>query len=476
MLKIQYKRNLMQNIYDLDEYLALNPSQLADTNFHCPECGREHIIPIKIVSSGENLLAKLPGIIETIVNTKPNKIGVVYDRQIEEKLEGLFFIPFNSLGMPFYKIPLGDYGVFLDSSVEIGDETANEIPKDIDILIGLGSGVICDLTKWIATKNNLPFILMGTAASMNAYTSITATMVENKIKSSVLLDPASAVLLDPGILVSAPYGMTCAGIGDLLARNVSNADWMLSKILRDTYFCSVPFKMMIACQDSLLSKVGLLKKNDETAMRSLGNALLLSGYSMAILISETSPSSGSEHIISHFFDFQHEVFNLKKNLHGTQVGVGTLIMSTAYDMLREMTPSDFDLDDIIHRRRSQVDINRELKQVFGNYDAKFQEVSSRKYIPDSEYRHYLEKILLSWTKIWEAVNPFLMPADHLYQVMEASGAITKLSGIKRTKEDAIQALLYGSHYRPRYTILDLFWELGLLPDYAPKLLQQSRVL
>jgi glycerol-1-phosphate dehydrogenase [NAD(P)+] len=466
----------MQNIYDLDEYLALNPSQLADTNFHCPECGREHIIPIKIVSAGENLLAKLPVIIETILIRKPNKIGIVYDRQIEEKLEYLFFTPFVSLDMPFIKFPLEDNGVLLDSTVEIGDETANEIPKEVDILIGLGSGVICDLTKWIATTNNLPFILVGTAASMNAYTSITATMVENKVKSSVLLDPTSAVLLDSGLLVSAPYEMTCAGIGDLLARNVSNADWMLSKILRETYFCSIPFRMMVTCQDDLLSKVGLLKKNDETAMRSLGDALLLSGYSMAILISETSPSSGSEHVISHFFDFQHEVFNLPKNLHGVQVGIGTIIMSTAYDMLREMTPSDFDLDEIINRRLSQAEINLDLKHVFGNYHAKFEEVSASKRVPDGAYRHYLENILQSWKKIWESLDPFLMPADDLFQVMEEASAITKLSGIKRTKEDAIQALLYGPHYRQRYTILDLYWELGLFPDYAPKILERSKVL
>jgi len=467
---------LMRNIYDLDDYLALNPSQLADTNFHCPECGREHIIPFKFSYSGENLLVKLPEILESILNRKPNKIGIVYDRLIEEKLEDLFFNPFNSLGIPFIKYPLGEYGVLLDSTVEIGNETAKKIAGEIDLLIGVGSGVICDLTKWIATKSNLPFIIIGTAASMNAYTSVTATMVENNFKSSILLNPASAVLLDSGLLVSAPYEMTCAGLGDLLARNVSNADWMLSNILRGSYFCSVPFRMMIEYQENLLSKVDLLKKNNKTAMKSLGDTLLLSGYSMTMLNSETSPSSGSEHVISHFFDFQHEIFNLPKNLHGVQVGIGTIIMSSAYDMLRGMTPSDFNLDDIIHRRRSLDDITLDHKHVFGKYCEKFDEVASSKRVADSAYRKYLEKILLSWNKIWESLDPFLMPSGYLYHVMEESGVITKLSGINRTKENAIQALLFGSHYRPRYTILDLFWELGLFPEYAPKLLEWSKVL
>jgi len=77
---------------------------------------------------------------------------------------------------------------------------------------------------------------------MNAYTSITASMTENNVKTSQWLDPASAVLLDPKLLASAPAEMTCAGIGDLLARHVANADWKLSAIIRGTYFCSIPFQ------------------------------------------------------------------------------------------------------------------------------------------------------------------------------------------------------------------------------------------
>ncbi len=277
-------------------------------------------------------------------------------------------------------------------------------------------------------------------------------------------------------MASAPYEMTCAGIGDLLARNVCNADWMLSKLLRETYFCSVPFQMMISCQDRYLAQIDLIAKNDKGAMKSLSDALLLSGYSMAILDGETSPSSGSEHIISHFFDFQHKLYDIPKNLHGTQVGIGTIIMSTAYDMLRRMNPTDFQLDDIESRRFSLSSIQNDHKQIFGGYGEIFDSVVAKKRIPDNEYRNYLEKIIEKWNEIWDLLDPFLMPADDIRQAMEASGAITKLSGIKRTKQNAIQALLYGSHYRKRYTILDLFWELGLFPALAPNILEASNVL
>ena len=465
----------MHKINNLNEYLALGPSALADTNLICPECGREHYIPIKRACAGKGLISEIPEIISTILGKNPDKVGVIYDKHIETKLDELFFSPFDSLELPYVRVPLGEYGVLLDSSVDVGDKAVADLPEGIDILLGVGSGVICDLTKWIATKKKTPFIILGTAASMNAYTSVSATIAEHKIKTSITLDPAEAVLLDSDLMASAPHEMTCAGIGDLLARNVCNADWMLSKQLRGTYFCSVPYQMMISSQEEYLAQVDLLAKNDSDAMKSLGDAILLSGYSMAILNGETSSSSGSEHVISHFFDFQHEIFNFPKNLHGTQVGIGTIIMSTAYDMLRQMSPSDFDVDGIVENRLSLEEINHDHKLLFGEYGTKFDLVVAKKRVPENDYREYLEKIFRSWDEIWDAVKPFLVPAEVIRQAMESSGAVTNLSGIDRTQKDAIQALLYGSHYRQRYTVLDLFWELGLFPSFATEILAHANV-
>ena len=164
----------MQKFFSVNEYLALEPPQLANTVLYCPECGQEHRIPIKIACSGNDLISKLPEIITSILVLKTPYLGIVYDRHIEGKLEDLFFSSFTALNFPFVRCPLGDYGVLLDSSVEIGDKAVTDLPKEVNLLIGVGSGVICDLTKWIATKSKLPFIIMGTAASMNAYTSISS--------------------------------------------------------------------------------------------------------------------------------------------------------------------------------------------------------------------------------------------------------------------------------------------------------------
>lgn len=467
---------MVEEYLDLETYLRLLPSQMANTSLDCPQCGRKHMIPFVVVKAGDNLVDSIPEVIQNILGRETHQVGIIFDKHIQAKLEDLFFTPLKSLNLPIVRIPLGQPGHLLEAAVEIGDEAAQNLPSTIDFLIGVGSGVISDLTKWIATKRSLPFLLVGTAGSMNAYTSITGTMTENNVKTSKWLDPASGVLLDSKILASAPTAMTCAGICDLLARNVANADWKLSELIRSTYFCPVPFKMMKPYQENFSEQAAAIGRNEVSAMQALGDAILVSGYSMTILDGETSPSSGSEHVISHFFDFQHEVFDLPKNLHGTQVGIGTILMSTAFEILRGVDPQRIDLDDLVEHRSSQATINREHHRVFGDYGRVFDDVVEHKRIPDDDFRGYVSRILNSWDHLWGEINPYLVPSDVIRKVMEQAGAVSKLSGVQRSANDAIQALLYGSHYRKRYTILDLFWELGLFPNLASQILTRSQIL
>ena len=466
----------MEELFKVDDYLSRSPSQYAQTNLHCPKCGREHKIPFTVVQAGENLIEKIPEIIYSHLQIRPEKFGIIYDRHIEDKLDTLFFEPFNELQLSYIRIPLGKKGLLLEAAVEVGNEAADSVPGDVDFLISVGSGVISDLAKWIATRISKPFMLVGTAASMNAYTSITGSMTENNVKTSKWLDPASAVLLDSELLASAPLEMTWAGIGDLLARDVANADWKLSEFIRGTYFCPVPFEMMGAYEDAFTSNIKALGRNEPSAMASLGDAILISGYSMTMLDGETSPSSGSEHILSHFFDFQHEVFDLPKHYHGTQVGLGTIIMSKAWEILRGIEPETLDIDDIEQRRLSQTAVNLDHRRVFGDYGTVFDVVVSKKRVDDIAFREYIQKIIQFWDPMWKVIDPYLVGADKIRALMEQAGAVTKLSEIDRTAEDGIQAMLYGSHYRSRYTILDLFWELGLFPELAPTILEQSGVL
>jgi glycerol-1-phosphate dehydrogenase [NAD(P)+] len=364
----------------------------------------------------------------------------------------------------------------LDSEDKIGDQAAESIEPSVDLLIGAGSGVICDLTKWIATRLKKPFILCGTAPSMNGYTSITATITENDIKKSELLNPANAIAADVSIMSKAPITMIRAGIEDLTARAICNADWKLSSLLRQTYFCPLPYQMTDRPEQVYLAAAKGIGQADPDAIHLLTEAILVSGLSMTILGDNTSPSSGGEHIISHFWDLLVHLRGSPKNLHGAQVGIGTVLMLALYDYVRHYDIGKIHPIDILRKRPSLEQIEAEDKKLYGKQADDFNRVAVQKRIPDQDYIAYIKRILNNWETLWDALNPYIAPMDAITKPLEAAGVTLKLEAIQRTREEGIEALLNGSRYRPRYSLLDLAWELGIFPGDVGLILELAGVL
>ncbi len=467
-----------QPIASVENFLARDSSALAHSLLDpCPICGHRHPVPFGAIHQGKKAIEQVPALTEKICGRQPQRPVVIYDEAIEAIIFPAVIEPLRRMGMAVEPFPMhAEPGHLLDSAVINGNQAADEIGPTADLLIAAGSGVISDMTKWIATRLQRPFIVCGTAPSMNGYTSITATITENDIKISRFLRPADAVVMDVDIMAQAPMAMIHAGIGDLAARAVCNADWKLSQRMRKTHFCPLPFQMTAENEKRYLAAAPEIARRDPGAIQLLSEAILLSGLSMTVMEGETSPSSGAEHVMSHFWDLLVNLRGLPKNFHGKQVGVGTIIMLNAYQYLREIDPRKIDPRQVLRQRPSLEAIEAENLALYGDKSVSFNEVARKKRIPDAEYENYLRTILDSWESIWEDINPYVASVDTIRIPFEQAGVPYRLSDIQRTPAEAREALLHGSHYRPRYTVLDLFWELGLFPRAADEILERSGVL
>ncbi|MBE0699974.1 MAG: iron-containing alcohol dehydrogenase, partial [Anaerolineaceae bacterium] len=371
---------------------------------------------------GQNAIAQVPALAEKICGRAPRRAVMIYDQAIEEIILPAIFEPLRRSGMAVEAFAMrGEEGHLLDSAVINGNQAAADIGPTADLLIGAGSGVISDLTKWAATKLNRPFIICGTAPSMNGYTSITATITENDIKVSKFLNPANAVVLDVDILAQAPMPMIHAGIGDLAARAICNADWKLSQIQRKTPFCPLPYLMTAENERRYLGASGGLARREPEAIQLLSEAVLLSGLSMTVMEGETSPSSGAEHVLSHFWDLLVHLRGIPKNFHGTQVGVGTIIMLNAYQFLREIDPAKIDPQQVLRRRPALEEIEAENKALYGDKAGSFNAVARKKRISDGEYAAYVRSILDSWDTMWESIGPYVAQVETIRKPFEEAG-------------------------------------------------------
>jgi glycerol-1-phosphate dehydrogenase [NAD(P)+] len=67
------------------------------------------------------------------------------------------------------------------------------------VVLPIGSGVLNDLSKWIAFDLNVPYVCFGTAASMNCYPSANVAATIGGVKSLLWARPPRTVLSGPAI-------------------------------------------------------------------------------------------------------------------------------------------------------------------------------------------------------------------------------------------------------------------------------------
>jgi len=465
----------MIHLQSIEDFLRRDSAKLANTVLDCPLCGRMHKTPFGKMEVGRDLVEQIPSIAWKMFGYIPQRTSLIYDRAIEPLIRQRVSGPLVSGGMRLTMLGLGEPGSLLDSDRETANSALAQADKDSELVIGAGSGVISDITKWVATKIGAPFILLGTAPSMNSYTSDTASMTENDVKISVKLSPAEAILMDIELLSTAPIEMIHAGMGDLAARAICNADWKLSQLLRKTFFCPLPFQMTAENERQYLADATETRVKKPQAIHRLAEAVLISGLSMTV-VDETAPSSGAEHILSHFWDFLMHVRGLPRNLHGTQVGIGTIISLNLYDYMRKLDPGRINPQAVLRSRPSIEEIEAENEKLYGHKAAIFNQVMRTKRIPDQEFIPYVRSILDSWDQIWEALDPYITPVETIRAPLLKAGMTLTLEAIHRTRQEGLEALLKGSQYRNRYTMLDLAWELGIFPDAAEEILELSQVV
>ncbi len=178
---------------------------------------------------------------------------------------------------------------------------------DVDVIIGFGGGKSIDLAKIFADEAGLDWISVPTAASHDGIASDVASIMHNSYRYSAKCKQPKVILADLSIMATAPGILTKSGIGDIISKTSSLAEWRLA---HDTVGEPLDKDVYDIVSKSLKS---VLKSDKlETLVRSVidtGNAMTAFGSSR--------PCSGTEHAISHAMDRRMQ------SLHGIQVAFAT---------------------------------------------------------------------------------------------------------------------------------------------------------
>lgn len=218
--------------------------------------------------------------------------------------------------------------IFDGNHILIPDEKAIEAVEsrlaDSELIIGIGSGVIQDLCKYVSKDKNIPYMICATAPSMDGYASSGAAMILKGMKVTVPAGVPKAIVADTEVLKNAPKDMIKAGYGDIIGKFSALNDWKLSSTVNGEYFCGYIYDMTYDMVHKTLDLANGIAHGDEESIGTLMEALIIVGILMSFAGS-SRPASGSEHHLSHFFEITGILNNADYFPHGIDVAYSTVI-------------------------------------------------------------------------------------------------------------------------------------------------------
>ncbi|GAC1363444.1 MAG: hypothetical protein NVSMB42_23170 [Herpetosiphon sp.] len=338
------------------------------------------------------------------------------------------------------------------------------------IPVVVGSGTLNDITKLAAHRAGLPYMCVGTAASMDGYTAFGAAITRDGFKQTMSCPAPRALLADLDIVVQAPSEMNSTGYGDLLGKITAGADWILADTLEIEPIDQRAWSLV---QESLRAWTGRpteLHAGDPQAIEQLLEGLVMAGVAMQISQS-SRPASGSEHRFSHLWEMQALAHGHAAVPHGFKVGVGTIAAAALYERVLTRDLTNLDVDRLCAAWPSREQIEKTVRQ--GHDIPQLAEnavdESLAKYITSEQLRARLHKIRTHWLSIRTRLHTQLMTASELHTSLTAAGCPTEPVAVGITAPQLRASYWLARTIRSRYTVLDLVFETGILDECIDEL-------
>ncbi|MBW2622926.1 MAG: iron-containing alcohol dehydrogenase [Deltaproteobacteria bacterium] len=428
----------------------MSNKDLLGKTFQC-ECGREHAVPTEHFHYASDAAEFLAATVGQYVSEPAyliladERTHEVAGRLVESHLKStdalvrVFIVPDKDGHSPSTDTKTRDY-------------ILREAPS-ASAYIAAGSGVINDLTKWIAFENRKPFFSFATAASMNGYASANVAASNDGLKVLYHGHPSKGVFAIPGIIENAPFELTTSGLGDALAKPVSSADWKLNQVLFDEYYCQFSVDLLDSLVARLLERSARIADRHPEAIQTLFETLFYSGVAMTI-VGTSVPASGGEHLISHTIDMTSAVQGKEHDYHGRQVGVGTILSAALYEWALSVESPDFRIP---------------VQEIASDFWGPLSDVVGKEFKKKGpKYELAVQKLSQpgAWDNLRTALCDLLISPQRIKDCLKQAGGAHLVSDLRVDGraiplDQFLDVFRYAYQMRERFTILDLCLILGI---------------
>ncbi|MCK9548198.1 MAG: iron-containing alcohol dehydrogenase, partial [Sphaerochaeta sp.] len=212
-----------------------------------------------------------------------------------------------------------------------------------------------------------------------------------------------------------------------------------------------PLKRVYGLADEVASRTN-------RAITALFEGLAASGYAMQVM-EDSRPASGAEHLISHVWEMEHLSLEGNEVSHGFKVAVGTVAIVHLYEELLRLEESECygqpeqSWQERAHDIRSLFSDRRAAERALG--------VAADKFLAGAALQARRSALIALLPQLKARIGEHLPPLDDLRSALQAVGAPTTPVQIGSDLGGLQRAVRGAQMIRNRYTVLDLYYELGL---------------
>lgn len=425
-------------------------------HFSCG-CGREHANPIDEIVIGASALTQL--------SSAPGRLGLgrnamlITDEVIMDIMGDAILAQLHAacddVRVLAYPLPVTPDEKSIFDFLRMYDSA-------VDFFVAAGTGAVNDITRFLGAKLGVPYLSIPTAPSMDGYSAKVSLLFVDGVKQTLEAIYPKAIYADTDYLKRAPKTLLAAGVGDLAAKITACADWKISHLINDEYYCQKSVDKLMRVVEESMAISTELAQNDAHAVQALTDGLMLSGIVMH-WIGSSRPAAGAEHHITHFWGMQS---GNSRHLHGIEVAVGTLIMLRTYAKLAEFDFSTVDAEAIAARMPDQAAWRSQVEAVYGQHAPVIFAQQADKTFDKEKILRRIRRIQSCEAEIKSVIADMTYYEPVLRHALEVLGAPTTAAEIGISPGELRTSFLWAKEMRPKYVVLDLAYDLGILEQLA----------
>ena len=420
------------------------------------KCGREHRCALECLLVGKGVISKTA---EALAVRGINRPFLLADVNTYAAAGDRVSATLDAAGIPFSKY------IFNEKSLEPDERAVGSaimhFDTGCDAVVAIGSGVIGDIAKILAKTADLPYIIVATAPSMDGYASASSSMEMDGVKVSLSSKCPEVIIGDVDVLKNAPTEMLISGLGDMLAKYISIAEWRISNLITGEYYCEEIAALVRSSLKLCVDNASGLLLRDETAVEAVFNGLVVAGAAMS-LAGASRPASGVEHYFSHVWDMRATSLGTAASTHGIQCAIATLIAARLYEKILTVNP---DCETAIKHTKafSYPEWAEALREFIGEgAEAMIAlEAKEGKYSVE-KHATRIERIIDKWNELTEIVKNEIPSSEEIERILDSIGCPKSPAEIGIDNAIIPMTFKATKDIRDKYVLSRLAFDLGVI--------------